>query len=95
MAAYVIFDEQILDPSRLEHYKSLAGPSITKLGGRFLARGGTITPLEGGWDPQRMVVLEFDSAEQARAWYDSPEYREARAAREGAMLMKALIIEGV
>jgi uncharacterized protein (DUF1330 family) len=36
MAAYVIFDEQILDPSRLEQYKSLAGPSITKLGGRYL-----------------------------------------------------------
>lgn len=47
MAAYVIFDEEILDPSRLEEYKGLAGPSITKLGGRFLARGGAITPWKG------------------------------------------------
>ena len=95
MAAYVIFDEQILDPSRLEEYKSLAGPSIMKHGGRFLARGGATTSLEGDWNPQRMVLLEFDTVEQARAWYDSPEYREARRAREGAMLMKALIVEGV
>jgi len=46
-------------------------------------------------EQKRMVVLEFDSAEQAQAWYDSPEYREARRAREGAMAMKAFIIEGV
>lgn len=42
-----------------------------------------------------MVVLEFDSVKRARAWYDSPEYREARRAREGAMVMKAFIIEGM
>ena len=46
MTAFVIFDEQILDSSRLEEYKSLAGPAITKLGGRFLERVGTITPLK-------------------------------------------------
>jgi uncharacterized protein (DUF1330 family) len=40
-------------------------------------------------------VLEFDTVEQAKAWYDSPEYQAARRAREGAMLMKALVIEGV
>jgi uncharacterized protein (DUF1330 family) len=91
--AYVIFDEEILDPSRLETYKSLAGPSIARAGGRFLSRGGTITPLEGGWSPQRMVILEFDTVEQARAWYDSPDYLEARRAREGSLRMKALIIE--
>ena len=46
-------------------------------------------------EQKRLVVLECDGAEQARTWYDSPEYREARRAREGAMVMKALIIEGV
>jgi uncharacterized protein (DUF1330 family) len=95
MAAYVIFDEQIPDPSRLEEYKSLAGPSITKHGGRFLARGGATTSPEGDWNPQRMVVLGLDTGEQARAWYDSRECREARPAREGVMPMKALIVEGV
>ena len=95
MAAYAIFEEQILDPSRLEEYKSLSGPSVTKYGGRYLARGGATTSLEGDWNPQRVVVLEFDTVEQAKAWYDSPEYQAARRAREGAMLMKALVIEGV
>ena len=95
MAAYAIFEEQILDPSRLEAYKSLSGPSVTKYGGRYLARGGTTTSLEGDWNPQRMVVLEFETVEQAKAWYDSPEYQAARRAREGSMLMKALVIEGV
>jgi uncharacterized protein (DUF1330 family) len=48
------------------------------------------------FDEQKdLVVVELDGAEQARAWYDSSEYREAGRAREGAMVMKALIIEGV
>ena len=95
MPAYVIFDEKVHDPSRLEEYKSLAGPSIARMGGRFLARGGTTVSLEGDWNPQRMVVIEFESVEQARAWYDSPDYQAAKRARQGAMLMKALVIEGV
>ena len=95
MAAYVIVDHEITDPARFEEYRRLAGPSLAKFGAKFLVRGGTLIPLEGGWNPKLLVVLEFDSAERARAWYDSPEYRAARQARAGASVTKMVIAEGV
>jgi uncharacterized protein DUF1330 len=51
--------------------------------------------MEGSWEPKRLVVLEFPSVEQARCWYDSEEYREARAIRERAAVTDLLIAEGV
>jgi uncharacterized protein (DUF1330 family) len=94
VAAYVIVDEVVTDPSRFEEYRRLAGPSMTKYGARFLVRGGDITPLEGDWMPKRLVVLEFDSVERARAWYDSPEYQAALRARDGGAISKVLIAQG-
>ena len=59
-----------------------------------LARGGMTEKLEGR-EPGRIVVLPFESMAAAKAFYDSPEYRAARAAREGAAIMNMLIVEGV
>lgn len=95
MAAYVIIDEQITDPARFEDYRRLAGPSMAKYHAKFLVRGGTVISLSGGWSPKRLVVLEFETMEQARSWYDSPEYREARDARDGAAIAKMVIADGV
>lgn len=94
MAAYVIVDEVVTDPTRFEAYRRLAGPSMTEFGARFLVRGGDVIPLEGDWSPKRLVVLEFESVERARAWYDSPQYRTALRAREGSVISKVLIVQG-
>lgn len=95
MAAYVIVDEEITDPARFDEYRRLAAPSIAKFNAKFLVRGGTLIPLAGGWIPRRLVVLEFESMEQARNWYDSPEYGEARQARDVAASVKMVIADGV
>jgi uncharacterized protein (DUF1330 family) len=63
-------------------------------GGRYLARGGATDVLEGDWDIDRLVVLEFPSMEQARAWYDSPEYQEVAPIRQAASRARAVIVEG-
>lgn len=94
MAAYVIVDEVVTDPLRFEEYRRLAGPSMTEFGARFLVRGGDVTPLEGDWSPTRLVVLEFETVDRARAWYDSPRYQAALRAREGAAVSKVLIVQG-
>jgi uncharacterized protein (DUF1330 family) len=47
-------------------------------------RGGKVEVLEGDWNPGRTVILKFPSFEKARAFYDTPEYQKAKAAREGA-----------
>jgi uncharacterized protein (DUF1330 family) len=94
MAAYVIVDIDIADPQRYEEYKRLAGPTVGAHGGRYVARGGKVTTLEGDWRPRRMVVLEFPTAEQARAWWDSADYREARGIRQECASTRMIIVEG-
>ena len=51
--------------------------------------------MEGGWAPKRFVLVEFPSVEQAKAWWDSPEYREARDLRWATADSQLIIAEGV
>jgi len=95
MTAYAIFDITVHDPERYEDYKKLAPPAIAAYGGKYLVRGGQLDVLEGDWNPSRIVVLEFQTAEQAKAWIDSPEYREARALRHATATTTAILVEGV
>jgi uncharacterized protein (DUF1330 family) len=95
MAAYILVDCEVTDPARYEEYRALAPAAIARHGGRYLARGGETIRLEGDWMPRRVVVLEFPSLDAARAFYDSPEYRAARAVREGAANMDMIAVAGV
>jgi uncharacterized protein (DUF1330 family) len=93
--AYVIVDINVTDPVQYEQYRALAGPAVEAGGGRFIVRGGATEVLEGDRVPNRVVILEFPSMDAARAWYDSPQYVEARAAREGAATGSFIAVEGV
>ena len=95
MTAYVIVDIEVTDPTRFEEYKKLAPATIAAYGGRYLARGGQTETLEGTWTPQRLVILEFDSVDRARAWLNSPEYGPARQMRHQAAQSNMVVIEGV
>ncbi len=95
MPAYVIVDIDVTDLTGYEAYKKLAPPSIAAYGGKYLARGGQTEVLEGDWLPKRLVILEFASVAQAKAWIDSPEYRPAREMRHQSAATKMVLIEGV
>lgn len=95
MPAYIINDMEVTDAELLEEYKKLSPPTVAQYGGRFVARGGAVEPLEGGWSPRRVVILEFPSMAQARAWIDSPDYAQARALRQRASRSKIILVEGV
>lgn len=94
MVAYVINDMEITDPALFEEYKKLSPTTIAQYGGRFLARGGRTETLEGHWSPKRLVILEFPSLDQARAWADSPEYAPAKRLRQLASNSNLIIVEG-
>ncbi len=81
MSTYVIVDIEVTDPAGYEEYKKLAPAAVALYGGRYLARGGPNEILEGDWHPQRLVILEFDNMERAKAWVNSPEYAPARGLR--------------
>lgn len=95
MPAYVIVEIEVLDPVVYEEYKALAPASIAAHGGRYIARGGRTELLEGDVAPRRVVILEFESVERAKAWLVSAEYREARALRHRAARTRMIVIEGL
>lgn len=95
MAAYVVLDIKVTDPQTFAKYRELAPPAIAAYGGKYLARGGATEVLEGSWTPNRIVILEFPTAEQAKQWLESAEYREARAMRHAAANTNSIVVQGL
>jgi len=95
MPAYVVLDVEVQDPKVYERYKELAPPAIAAYGGRYLARGGRTQTMEGEWQPSRLVILEFPTAEKARAWWDSPQYSAAKKLRQSCARTEMVLIEGL
>lgn len=93
MTAYFIVDVNVEDPAMYAEYRKLVGPTLETYGGKFLARGGSTETIEGDWQPQRLVILEFESAEHFRRWYDSPEYSVAREVRFKASHARAVLVQ--
>ncbi|HEY3851100.1 MAG TPA: DUF1330 domain-containing protein [Steroidobacteraceae bacterium] len=85
---------QLTDPAKLAAYGKLAVPAIEAAGGRFLARGVAVKAYESG-QLERIVVIEFDSVEQAIAMHDSPAYQAALKQLEGGAVRDVRIVAGV
>ena len=94
MAAYWIARVTVTDPEKYGEYAKRAGPAIEKHGGKFLARGGRHTSLEGR-DHARNVVVEFPTFEAALECYNSPEYQEALTFSNVSSERDVAIVEGV
>jgi uncharacterized protein (DUF1330 family) len=91
---YVIVTEVIHDPAAMEEYAKLAGPSLAEHDATVLVADENVEILEGGWHGERTVVLEFESVEKARQWYDSAGYRAARPVRQAAADSNVAILSG-
>lgn len=96
MTAYLVVDTDLTHPERYEDYKRLAKPIVEAHGGQYLARGGTITRKETDlWDPKRLVLIQFDTAEQAQRFYDSPEYQNVLKISKESARRTVVILEGI
>ena len=95
MAAYIVVQVDVTDPVRYEDYKRLVPASLAKYGGRFLVRGGTTETLEGTWAPRRFVLVEFPTVEQAKAWWASSDYAQAKALRQATSHTEMIVVSGV
>jgi len=95
MPAFIVVQVNVNDPERYENYKKMVPPSLEPYGGRYRVRGGRVENLEGTWSPSRCVIIEFDSVEQARAWWASEEYAEAKALRQATADTEMIVVEGV
>ncbi|MCV9918041.1 MULTISPECIES: DUF1330 domain-containing protein [Pseudomonas] len=95
MKAYWIAHVDVTDPEQYQQYTQRAPAAFKAYGGRFLARGGRSEALEGRPTPQRSVVIEFESYEQALACYRSAEYQQACSHRQGVATAQVIIVEGI
>ena len=95
MAAYIVVEVDVRDKERYEDYKRMVPPTLAQYGGRFVVRGGAAETLEGDWSPGRVVIVEFPSAEQAKAWWNSPEYAPAKELRQATAHTQMILVEGV
>jgi uncharacterized protein (DUF1330 family) len=93
-AGYVVAEIEVTDAAAFQKYAAQVPPTLTPFGGHDLARGGAITPLEGE-PPKRVVVIAFDSAAQAKGWYDSAAYQALVPIRQSAAKGRLFIVEGV
>jgi uncharacterized protein (DUF1330 family) len=94
MPAYLVIIITVTQPEKFENYRKLAGPAVARYGGKYLVRGGARTVLEGKFDGNRLVVVEFPSSDDARTFYNSPEYQAARNERVGAAEFDMVLVEG-
>jgi uncharacterized protein (DUF1330 family) len=95
MPAYLIANIEVQDPVRYRDYVAGVPATLAKHGGRYLARGGAVQVLEGGWTPNRLVIVEFPDAATARAWWESADYAELRALRQSTTNSSLVVIEGL
>jgi uncharacterized protein (DUF1330 family) len=95
VAAYVIYQGEVIDAERYGDYKTKAAATIIAAGGRYLVRGGDVEVLEGDAPAGRTVVLEFPTMQAALDWYRSEEYTSVRQLRVGAARARLYVVDGI
>lgn len=94
MSAYLIVDITIHDAGCYQDYVRQVPALIEKHQGTYLIRGGEVEIKEGDWRPNRVIVLQFPSRQQANAFLEDPEYQPVAAIRHAAATTKAILVEG-
>lgn len=96
MVAYLLIDiAHVHDPGGYAAYRSQVSEGLKAAGGEYLVRGGPVDVLEGTWQPGRVVVVQFDSAEAARRWWSSDAYATLRAQRQACTTTHMVLVEGI
>jgi uncharacterized protein (DUF1330 family) len=90
---YIILTEDVKDPAGMTEYAKLAGKAMA--GATLLSFDQKPEVLEGDWHGTQTVLLEFDSVEDARAWYESEEYQAAAKLRQAAADCNGVIVSGL
>jgi uncharacterized protein (DUF1330 family) len=89
---YVILTEAVKDPEGMKAYGQAAGAAMG--GVNILAVDAAPKVVEGSWHGNQTVVLEFESVDAARAWYESEAYQKAAKLRQAAADCNVVILSG-
>ena len=94
MKAYLIAVETVNDEAMFGEYRKSIMATVEPFGGKFIARGGKLTVLEGEWAHPRTVIIEFASREAAEGWYNSPAYQKIIPLRLKSTVGNLVILDG-
>ena len=95
MAGFMIGQlKEISNPDALGVYQGVAIPTVVQYGGKLVMNSKKVEAANGGWSPAAVVVIEFESVEQARKWYHSPEYQAVAGQRFDSADSAVIIIDG-
>jgi len=95
MSAYIIIRINITNPEAIKDYQASTPPIVEKYNGKFIARGGEVITLEGQIESRRIIMIEFQTMSEAKAFYSSPEYTKVKKLREGFAEAEFVAVEGV
>jgi uncharacterized protein (DUF1330 family) len=91
---YVIAEVDVQDPATFQKYADQVPGTLAPFNGHYMIRGGKVQAIEGE-APKRFVVLQFESAEKAKAWEDSPAYEAIKGIRHSSAKSRVFIVEGI
>jgi uncharacterized protein (DUF1330 family) len=94
-AAYILADVTVTDADKMAAYRVWSSRAMAEFGAQILVRGGAVEVLEGPWTPGRLVLLRFPDRATAKAFYTSQTYSHARTLREGAGIMRMVVVDGL
>ena len=92
---YVIVEIEVTNPEAYEGYKTAVAPMVAAAGGRYLVRGGKAEAREGAPPAGRVVILEYPSFDEAKAFLESPEYAAIIHLRTDNTVSRLMIVEGM
>ncbi|MBE9105750.1 DUF1330 domain-containing protein [Nostoc cf. edaphicum LEGE 07299] len=95
MATYLIASIKVKNAEAFEEYKRQVPHTIAKYGGRYLVRGGEGEVVEGNWQTNRLVVLEFPDKNLFNNWYNSEDYKNLKILRKTHAATDLVIVEGI
>ena len=95
MTAYVLIDLDVHDPEGFATYRTDVPALIAKHGGKYLVRGGKFEVLEGEWQPNRLVVLQFPDRQAIHNFFDDPDYSDLKALRQRVSDSVIIAVDGI
>jgi uncharacterized protein (DUF1330 family) len=94
MSVYMIIEIAVKDREMYARYVEQVRDIVEKHGGRYLVRGGEVTPLSGNWHPERIILIEFETMQQLQGCFHSPEYLALAPLREQSTSGRSIVVEG-
>ena len=95
MAGYLIVNNEVTDEAKYAEFRERVASVVEAHGGKYLVRGGTCEVMDGDWNPDRVVVVEFADVDSAKAYLNSAEYQELKGIRIQSAKANVIVVDGV